>query len=412
MHILLIHQYYQEKDDPGGLRWNEMTRLWSEAGHKITVIAGMTHYTKGIRHPKYHRKYFGEEQYNENIRVIRTHVSNTYNTNFRGRFRAYFSFTFSSIWGGLFKARDTYDILLVSSPPLSVAITARVLAFRKRIPFLFEVRDLWPESAIDTGVLKNKWMIRWSYRLERKTYAKAKAINVLTPAFFETLVTQKKVPPQKLIYVPNAADIELTDQVDAKLNREQFRTEHQFGDALVLCYVGAHGIANALDQILHTAGLLRTENVLFLLIGDGMQKNALQEKAKEMSLDNVRFIDSVPKEKVLEYILASDIGLSVLKKVDTFKTVYSNKTFDYMACRKPIIMAIDGASRKLVEDAGAGTYCEPEDPEMMADIVRSYLKDIEKIRREGAQGRAYVEKHFDRKKLAEKYLRAIEQIIT
>lgn len=134
MHILLIHQYFQEKDDPGGLRWNEMTRMWAKEGHKITVVAGMTHYTKGIRNPKYGKKYVFEDAFADNIKVIRTHVSDSYNNNFRGRLRAYFSFVLSGIFGGLFKAREKYDLILVSSPPLSVGFIAIVLSFLKEFP--------------------------------------------------------------------------------------------------------------------------------------------------------------------------------------------------------------------------------------------------------------------------------------
>ncbi len=213
MHILLIHQYYQEKDDAGGMRWNAMTKLWAEKGHQITVIAGMGHYAKGVRHERYGNKYTHTEQYDTNIRVIRTHVSNAYNTSFRGRMRAYFSFVWSGIFGGLTKARDKYDVIIVSSPPLSVGIIALVLSFLKRIPFILEVRDLWPESAIDTGVLTNTTLIKASYALEKRLYKKAIAINVVTPAMRDVLIRQKNIHPNKVLYIPNAADFDLSENL-------------------------------------------------------------------------------------------------------------------------------------------------------------------------------------------------------
>ena len=411
MHILLIHQYFQEKDDPGGLRWNEMTRLWVKAGHKITVIAGMTHYTKGIRNPKYDNRYVVEDAFADNVKVIRTHVSDSYNNNFRGRFRAYFSFVFSGIIGGIFKAREKYDLIIVSSPPLSVGIIAIVLSFFKRIPLLFEIRDLWPESAIETGILKNKFMINLSYRLERYIYKKAKLINVVTPAMKEVLSIKKQVPANKIICIPNAADFELTDRLFTTFNRTEFRKLHNIDDKLVLCYVGAHGVANHLIQLVETAELLQSEPIIFILIGDGMQKNMLIEKAKEKGLANILFFDSVAKEDALKFILASDIGLSVLKKIDTFKTVYSNKTFDYMACRKPILMAIDGISKELIEKSNAGLFVTPEDPHDFANKIRYYLENKSLRQIHGENGYAYAKKHFDRITLAQAYLKAIENVM-
>lgn len=411
MHILLIHQYFQEKDDPGGLRWNEMTRIWAKKGHKITVIAGMTHYTKGIRNPKYDKKYVFEDAFSENIKVIRTHVSDSYNNNFKGRLRAYFSFVFSGIFGGLFRAREKYDLIIVSSPPLSVGFIALILSFFKRIPILFEVRDIWPESAIETGIIKNKLLIRLSYKLERLIYKKAKLINVVTPAMKDVLVQQKGIPAEKIICIPNAADFAIADDLKLNFDRSVFRKKLGIDDKLVLCYVGAHGFANHLIQLIETAELLTDEPVVFILIGDGMQKNMLIHAAKDRKLNNILFFDSVAKAEALKYILASDIGISVLKKIEIFKTVYSNKTFDYMACKKPILMAIDGISKELIEISGAGTFVTPEDPIDFANKVKYYLQNKELITSQGENGYHYAKKHFDREKLSRSYLQLIEQLL-
>lgn len=408
MHILLIHQYFQEKDDPGGLRWNAMTKLWAQQGHRITVIAGMTHYTKGIRHPKYNSKYTHTEEFDQGIRVIRTHVSDDYNTSFRGRLKAYFSFVWSGLYGGLFKARDRYDLIVVSSPPLSVGIIALTLSFFKRIPFVLEIRDLWPESAIDTGVLKNKMLIRWSFRLERRLYRKAKKINVVTPAMREVLIAKKNVHPYRILYIPNAADLDITEHLLQHYDPSALREQLGLNGTLSLCYVGAHGVANHLEQIIEAAELLKAEPVRFVLVGDGMQKKHLMQLTQDKKLQNIIFIDAVSKEQALQYILACDIGMSVLKKADTFKTVYSNKTFDYMACKKPVLMAIDGISRELVESADAGVFTEPENPADMAEKIRRYMQDPALRKRQGENGYAYVKKHFDRKILAAQYIDALQ----
>jgi len=413
MRILLIHQYFLEKDDGGGSRFNEMTRIWASQGHEITVMAGMVHYANGKKSSKYKGKWFKKEnEFYSGVNVLRCHVSESYNANFIGRLWAYFSFVFSGIWGGLFKLNKIHDVIIATSPPLFVGIIAIVLSFFKRIPFVFEVRDLWPESAIDTGVIKNNYIIKFSYWFEKYLYKKAKLINVLTPAFYKALLEKKGVPEKKMIIIPNAADFSISDNLLETFNSNKFRREIDIENDFVITYVGAHGVANGLDQILNTAEYLKDTNVLFLLIGSGMQKSNLIKKAKEKTLKNVRFLDPVPKKEVLKYILASDMGASVLMKNDTFKTVYSNKTFDYMSCKKPILMAIDGVSRELVEKANAGSFVEPENPEDFEKKIRFYLNNPEKLKVEGENGYKFAKENFDRNVLAKRYIKHVESIIT
>ena len=179
----------------------------------------------------------------------------------------------------------------------------------------------------------------------------------------------------------------------------------------VITYVGAHGVANHLEQVLDAGDALKDTNVLFLLIGQGMEKDRLMKLADERKVTNVRFLDSVPKAEVFRYIIASEMGASVLKRVDTFKTVYSNKTFDYMSCKKPILMAIDGVSRELLEDAGAGTYVEPENTSEYNRIIRKYLAQPELLKIQGESGYKYAKENFDREVLAKKYIGYISEII-
>ncbi len=415
MNILLIHQYFLEKDDGGGSRFNEMTRTWEEKGHEITVLAGMVHYNTGKKQERYKGKFTFIDQYSEKTTVIRCHVSEAYNVNFLGRLWGYFSFVFSSIYAGFFKTSKKIDVIVVTSPPLFVGITAYVLSVFKRVPFVFEVRDLWPESAVDTGVLKNKIVINLAYWFEKLMYKKAKLVNVLTPAFRDKLI-EKGVPKEKIIFIPNAADFAISDKLlNSSFDRKAFRKEHGLEDKTVITYVGAHGVANHLIQVVETAEILKkrsVDHVQFMLIGGGMQKDMLIEEAEKRSLQNVKFVDPVPKVEVFKYILASDFGASVLKKVDTFKTIYSNKTFDYMACKRPVMMVIDGVSRKLVEDADCGVYIEPENPVDFADKIEFYLKkDNKELTTQGDAGYRYAKSHFDRDVLANKYLEHLSSVI-
>jgi len=410
MKILLIHQMFLEEDDPGGSRYNEMTKIWTENKHEITVLSGMMHYIGNEKRPEYKNKWFVNKKQGS-VDVWRCHVSEAYNVNFLGRLWGYFSFMFSSIWAGIFKVKGKYDIILVTSPPLFVGITALVLSKLKRIPYVFEVRDLWPESAIDTGVLKSKPIIKLAFWVEKLIYRNAKKINVLTPAFRKHLIEQKNISPDKVFYIPNASDFTLTEDLLKNFDTAALRKKYGWEDRFIITYVGAHGVANGLDQVLDAAELLADTNVLFLLIGEGMLKQDLMKQVESRGIKNIAFLPAVPKSEVFKYILMSDMGASILKKVDAFKTVYSNKTFDYMACKKPILMAIDGVSRELVEEANAGMYIEPENPSEYNRIIRIYLADSKMLQDQGEAGYQYARANFDRKILAEKYLKELQNVI-
>jgi glycosyltransferase involved in cell wall biosynthesis len=409
MNILLIHQYFLEEDDPGGSRWNEFTRVWTEMGHTVTVLGGMMHYNGKEKKPEYKGRYFVKKQQGV-VTVWRCHVSESYNKHFIGRLWGYFSFMFSSLYAGLFKAKGKFDVVIVTSPPLFVGASGYLVSRLRRMPFVFEVRDLWPESAIDTGVLTNKLVIKLAYWVEGFIYKRAKLINVLTPAFYSALRDKKGIPERKLIQISNAADFSLSEKLLREFDRDAFRKEHDLDGRFVITYVGAHGVANYLEQLIDAGEVLSDTNVLFLLIGQGMEKDRLVKLAAERNVKNVRFLESVPKADVFRYILASEMGASVLKRVDTFKTVYSNKTFDYMSCKRPILMAIDGVSRELVEAAGAGVYVEPENIEEYNLIIRQYLNDPDRIVREGESGYKFAKENFDREVLAKKYLEYIKDL--
>lgn len=412
MHILLIHQYFLEKQDAGASRFNEMTKVWAAAGHKVTVVSGMIHVNGRFKYPRYKGKFFFKEDYEPNISVLRCHVSESYNINFLGRLWGYFSFVFSSILGCMFKIKGPFDLIIVTSPPLFVGITGLVISWLKRIPLVFEVRDLWPESAIDTGVLTNQTLIKLAYWFEAKMYQKARLINVLTPAFQQTLITKKGVPESKITMIPNAADFSLSDHLLPIVDKTGFRREAGWENRFVIVYVGAHGVANHLEQILQAADRMRDSNVLFVLIGQGMRKEALIQLTKEWKLEHwVRFIDPVNKEKVYEYIISADAGCSVLKKVDTFKTIYSNKTFDYMGCKTPILLLIDGVSRELVETARCGLYVEPENAADFEEKIRWMMAHPNEIREMGENGYAYAKEHMHRTVLGKKYLQELEKLV-
>ena len=415
MRILLIHQYFLEKGEGGGSRFNEMSKSWSEQGHEITVLAGMVHYNTGKKPKKYKGKFtYKDLMFYKNVDVIRCHVSESYNINFIGRLWAYFSFVFSSIYAGLFIAKGKYDLIIVTSPPLFVGITGYLLSRINRIPYVFEIRDLWPESAIDTGVLKNKLIIKFAFWFEGFIYKRAKLINVLTPAFRDKLIKIKNVSKEKVILIPNAADFSLAEKIqkDSSFDALKFKKELGLENKFVISYVGAHGVANHLIQLVQAAEKLQNTNIVFQLIGAGMRKRVLQEEVEKRNLNNVIFRDSVPKAEVFKYILSSDMGASVLKNVDTFKTIYSNKTFDYMSCKKPVFLIIDGVSRDLIEKANCGIYVEPENIKMITNkaIECSKLSNSQ-LAKVGLNGYNYARNNFERELLSTKYINLVNNKI-
>lgn len=285
-----------------------------------------------------------------------------------------------------------------------------LLAIWYGVRSIFEVRDLWPESAIDTGVLTSGPMIWLSYRLENLAYRRATWINVLTPAFEEALVTAKGVPRKQISMIPNGADLDLLHPGPKENDvRRQFGLAGKF----VVSYFGAHGRANRVGQILDAAEILKGSHpdVRFLLVGDGMEKPMLVADANRRGLDNVIFVDPVPKSQVDQYINASDICTAVLMKNDTFKTVYPNKVFDYMSCAKPVIVAIDGVARELISRSGAGLYAEPENVSAMCEAIVTINNAPVMAEEMGRSGRRYVIEKYDRKALAQRYLTVVSNLV-
>jgi glycosyltransferase involved in cell wall biosynthesis len=260
-------------------------------------------------------------------------------------------------------------------------------------------------------VLTNRTLIRLAYRFEKFIYRRSRLINVLTPAFRDVLIKEKKTPDKKIIYIPNAADLSVAENVSESFDREAFRDRMNWTGKTVFLYVGAHGVANHLVQVLEGAATINDSRVHFVLIGEGMTKPLLIQYSRDHRLHNVEFKNPVPKPAIFEYILGADVGMSVLKKAESFKTIYSNKTFDYMSCRKPVLMIIDGISRTLIEVAEAGLYAEPENPSEFKNKVMQYVENQNLIIKHGQNGYAYVKEHFDREKLALKYLEYVQKDI-
>ena len=407
MRIVLFHQYFLGKNDPGGSRWNELTSFFSKKENfVIDVLAGNIHYATGKQISL--KLWSNKETVDENITLYRTWTYAGYNSNFIGRVIGYLSYTFSSLIKSIMLKKP--NIIIITSPSIFVGISAIILSKIKNVPFIIEVRDLWPESAVATGVLNNKVLLNILYWLEYKLYKLSKKIIVLTPAFKDNIEARFPEFIGKIEIITNGADFSI---MNSDTQRKKIREQNQWNNKQVFAYFGAHGLANDLMQVIEvTKAMQQNTDVLFVLIGDGMQKKSLQNKAKEYKLNNLQFIDSVPKNEVVNYINAADICMAILKKTDTFKTVYPNKVFDYMSCNKPVLVTIDGITRTLIESAQCGLYSEPENLQDFIKTVQKFSKmNKEQLLLLGKNGFEYVKDHFDREKLAERYIEIIKDVV-
>jgi len=404
--ILVIHQFFLGKGDAGGSRWNEFVRYWAQEGHDITVIAGNLHYSTGRRYPGCRGRYIVARQEGPHVKVLRCHVSRGYTGGSRlGRAWALVTFTVSSIVAGILHAPKP-DVIVATSPPLGVALTMWALSAWYRVPAVFEVRDLWPDCLAAEGLLANRLILRLLYKLEWIGYHRSRWVNVLTPAFERWLLERKGVPRSRISMIPNGADLDLM-RPGPKENavRRRLGLEGKF----VVSYFGAHGRANALGQLLDAAALVKDEmpDVRFMLVGDGPLKKDLVERAKREGLKNVVFVDAVDKARVADYINASDVCTATLMGIEHYKMYYPNKVFDYMCCGRPILIAIDGVARELVERAKVGVFAEPENPQSFRRALAALRDDPDLARRMAENGPPFVREHFSRETLARRFLEIV-----
>lgn len=399
MHILLIHQAFATLDEPGGTRHHELARELVVRGHRVTVIASPVSYLTGAVTDQAQSTSSGEN----GITILRTYATRSIHRSFVHRMIGFFSFMLSSFWAGI-HVRNV-DLVWGTSPPIFQGLTALLLARIKGVPLLFEIRDLWPAFAVQVGVLRNPFLIRLSEWLERFLYRHADQLMVNSPGFIEHV---KSRGARQVALIPNGANPRMFDPA---ADGRSFRQAHQLGNQFIALYAGAHGMSNDLGVILEAAHILSNNpGICFVLLGDGKEKPALQERAGKLNLTNLRFISSIPKTEMPQALAAADACIAILKPIPLYATVYPNKVFDYMAAGRPLIMAIDGVARQVVEQAEAGIFSPPGDPASLAKAVCDLAADPDRARQMGTNGRRYIEEHFDRVELAAKLVQLIEEM--
>jgi len=399
MHILLIHQAFAAIDEPGGTRHHEFARLLAAQGHRISIIASPVSYLTGSREK--HQRMVTEMD--GKISIYRSYTYSALHKSFFHRLFSFVSFMVSSFFTGL--GIKEVDIVWGTSPPIFQGVTALLLARMKGAKFLMEIRDLWPAFAVAVGVLRNKTLIRMSQWLERFLYKHADHVVVNSPGYIDHV---RERGAESISMIPNGADETLFES-NFSIYREKLGWKGKF----VVLYAGAHGISNDLETILDCAEIIEENNtILFAFLGDGKEKQNLINKSKTMQLSNVQFLDPVPKSEIAAYLNAADACLAILKPIDMYKTTYPNKVFDYMAAGKPVILAIDGVIRDVVEKSQCGIFCEPGNPISISKaVVEMHTMKKTELNSMGKNGKEYLGKHFDRKNTVKLFSDMIEKMV-
>ena len=402
-HTVLIHQVFASANEPGGTRHLELARHVVRRGQRFTIVASNLNYISGQRIGT-SSNWISEDNI-DGIRLIRCYTYPSIHRNYVWRVLSFLSFMVSSTAGAL--RADSVDLVMGTSPPIFQAVSAWAVSVLRRRPLLLEIRDLWPEFAIDVGVLRNPALISLSRWLEVFLYRHATHLLVNSPAYVNYLIS-KNVAPSKISLIANGVDPNMFNPQDRGENvRRRFGLESKF----VWTYAGALGLANDIDTLLHAAAHLRDEDdIHLLLVGGGKEMDRLQELARSLDLPNVTFAGPQPKSEVAAFLAASDACVAILKNIPMFRTTYPNKVFDYMAAGRPILLAIDGVIREVVESAQAGIFVPPGSDTALADAVRKLRCDAATAQAMGASARKYVLEHFNRVQQAEEFASLLARV--
>ncbi len=406
MRILYLSQYFPPEMGAPSARVYELSRRWVKKGDRVTVLTGFPNHPTGII-PEEYRGYRFLEEEKDGIRVVRTYIFAAPNKGFFKRVLSYLSFMCSAVIQGTRKV-GKQDIIIATSPQFFVGIAGFIISRLKRIPFVFEVRDLWPESIVQLGQLNNRLIIRFLEWIEMKLYRHAVHIVGVADSTV-TILTGRGIAPEKISIIKNGVDLHL---FDGKRDTEALKKKYGFDGKFVVSYIGTHGLSHALDKVLQTAELLKeNEDILFLLVGEGAEKENLMRQAREKQLTNVRFLNQIGKKQLPDYYGLSDVILVTLRDLPLFRSVIPSKIFEIMAMARPIIISVDGESRELVEKAAAGIFCKPEDPVMLKEKILELKGNPQLCQTLGRNGRAFVQAHFDRNKLADRYQQLLHGLI-
>jgi len=389
MRILVLTQYFAPEVGASQVRLSAFSRELRAAGHEVEVVTAMPHHPEGRIHRDYRGRLYRRETL-EDMTVHRVWLYAAKGSGFK-RILTYLSFAFFCLFG-LIRAKRP-DYLFVDSPPLFLAVPGWLASRFWKVPFIFNVADLWPDSVLDLGVMRPGIATKLGYALERWTYRHADFITAVTEGIRACLLQKKHVPAAKVLFLPNGVDTSLFQP--ATLPDEQLRAQLGLCGKQIVLYAGNHGYANAMEQLIEAASLISNRTLHFLILGDGPEKPSLQALARQLRLSNVTFLDSVPIERLLPFLSIASIAAVTLRRCSITQGARPAKTFVMMAAGKPVVLAGQGESADLLREANAGLVVPSHSPQDLANAILLLADDADLAARMGQNGRAFVRANFD-----------------
>ncbi len=415
MKIWLICQYYKPEPGAPSARLSGLARIWAGEGHNVTVLTAVPNHPRGIVPPEYREKPSFLKEDIDGIPVWRHWLYVTPNEGFAKKVMSHLSFAATVLFTNLrHKAIDCPDVIVASSPSFFAVFSAWILAKRYGVPFVIEVRDLWPGIFVELGVMKPGFVLNTLEKLELFLYRQAAAVVTVTRGFAEN-ITERGIDASKVFVITNGvSDSEIDHGQDALVDGsvDKLRGELQINPLTkVVLYIGAHGTSQALGQVVDAARLLMSRNdILFLFVGDGADKERLKRIARGMP--NVQFIPSQSKERVWHFYNLAYIGLVPLRDVPGFKSFIPSKMFEIMAAGTVGLGAVTGEAAQIMKNSGGFAVVPPEDPEKMAHAIVDLIEDPEKAQKMGESGRRYVSEKFRHSLLGRQYLGILQKVVS
>jgi len=401
LRVLVLSHYYDPEPIP---KPAELAQELRRRGHTVFVVTGYPNYPAGTLYPGF-RLYLFQKESRDGIPVLRTFELPYHGRSSVGRFLNYTSFMFSSLLGAFLT--PSCDVIYVWHPPMTTGIAAVIISFLKRAPFVYDVQDIWPESIISSGWKLPPVAVWILHRMERIIYGRAKKILVVTQGAKENLLA-KGVSPEKVVVASHwfDSDIFLGGSCGIRDVRSRYNIKkNQF----VVMFAGNLGLMQGLETLIHTANRLREcKEILFVLVGDGVDRDRLRAMTSEMSLENVLFIEKQPMSEMPSYLSSADALLVLLRDSKLSECIIPTKTFAYMAAGKPIVAAANGACADLVRNAKAGLSVVPDCADALVEGVLQMYKMSDSSRKiMGENGRRYLLGHFSRDKVIRDYERIL-----
>tara|TARA_B100000161_G_scaffold243866_1_gene197798 strand:- start:1343 stop:2563 length:1221 start_codon:yes stop_codon:yes gene_type:complete len=403
--LFLTDNFFPETNAPAK-RTLEHCKKWSDMGFEITVITGVPNFPKGKIFNGYKNKIYQIEKIH-GIIVKRVWTFIYPNKGFFLRVLDYLSFMFSSLVCGLLSAKK--DVIIATSPQFFTLISGFFISKIKKIPLVLEIRDLWPESIVSVGVMKEKsFLITFLKKIAISLYNQSELIVCVTNSFKNDLI-KKGVNENKIKVIPNGFEIDKSLKPSESINKV-LRRYGINNDKFIISFTGTIGMAHGLEIILDAASQV-SDDIIFFVIGEGARKKILIDKAKKRSINNIFFIDHLEWQEIVNINQIIDVHLVHLIKNDEFKKVIPSKVFESMALKKPIIMGVDGESRKILDDAECSINIEPENANDLVKAIYYFKNNPEEIDRKGIKGFNYMLKNFSREILANKMIENIKSLV-